>query len=254
MVMRYILILFVIMISSIGNVYSFEDNGYLQYIEGEKAVIASQRRIAFNNALLFYLQTAQERPSGKLLYNIGNCYYQLGEYGLAILYYNRALKELPRNKTILHNLEITKRKVGSEVEPKSYVGNFFLYFHRYLSIYERELVIIGLSILAFVFASLNIYIPSSTFQKMCLWLLGIAIAFLISIFWTSYFSTPEAIVIRSTPLYAGAGPQYVTIKGKIATQGAKIEILEVENGGNWLKIKLPTGEEGYISKEYCRTI
>src|SRR5690348_2052936 len=83
-----------------------DDRAFLKYREGEGASNAQERKMAFNDALTLYLQMEGDNPSAKLCYDIANTYYQLSEYGYAILYYNKALVENPRFSEARNNLQI----------------------------------------------------------------------------------------------------------------------------------------------------
>ena len=45
------------------------------------------------------------------MYNLGNCYIQLGEIGKAITYYQRALKITPQDKELKENLAIAESRI-----------------------------------------------------------------------------------------------------------------------------------------------
>ena len=49
--------------------------------------------------------------SPSLLYNIGNCYYQMGELPRALVCYERAVRLAPRNSDIQENLDLARRKL-----------------------------------------------------------------------------------------------------------------------------------------------
>ena len=64
------------------------------YRQAEHAWSAGNYRIAID----LYTQAEPETlPSADLLYNLGNCYYQLGEPGLAALHYQRSLLQNPEH-------------------------------------------------------------------------------------------------------------------------------------------------------------
>lgn len=63
-------------------------------------------------------QKLLSRPvvSGDLLYNLGNVYYQEGAIGKAILYYERALRIMPRDHDLRANIQYVKNKRINPVE------------------------------------------------------------------------------------------------------------------------------------------
>ena len=63
----------------------------------------------FEEALDTYFVYLEEQPNSfNILYNIGNCYFKLEQYGNAILYYRKALKHNHRNEDALNNLNLAR--------------------------------------------------------------------------------------------------------------------------------------------------
>jgi hypothetical protein len=54
--------------------------------------------------------------SGSLYYNLANAYYKTGELGRAILYYERALNEMPHSSDVRHNLEMARARTVDRIE------------------------------------------------------------------------------------------------------------------------------------------
>ncbi|OQA86713.1 MAG: Tetratricopeptide repeat protein [Lentisphaerae bacterium ADurb.Bin242] len=57
-------------------------------------------------------QLKKSRPSAKILYNMGNCLYRMGELPKALICYERALRLNPRDSDILENLNLVRRKLA----------------------------------------------------------------------------------------------------------------------------------------------
>jgi tetratricopeptide (TPR) repeat protein len=84
----------------------FED-GNRQYQDGD-----------YESALSSYLQVLEAGfESGALYYNIGNCYFKLGDLGRSILFYERALVENPRDDDARANLELAESLTADEIVP-----------------------------------------------------------------------------------------------------------------------------------------
>lgn len=67
----------------------------------------------FRQALTVYNKIAKEDGvSGPLLYNLGNCYAQLGRTGMAVLNYERALRLSPGDSDIRGNLDLVRKNQG----------------------------------------------------------------------------------------------------------------------------------------------
>jgi len=55
--------------------------------------------------------------NGELYYNLGNCYYKLGEFGRAILNYERAARLLPNDEDVRFNLQMAGLRITDRIEP-----------------------------------------------------------------------------------------------------------------------------------------
>lgn len=65
-----------------------------------------------------------EGTSAEILYNLGNCYYRMGELGKSILAYERALRLDPTFEDARNNLEFVNSKIADRPgERGSFVGN-----------------------------------------------------------------------------------------------------------------------------------
>lgn len=62
----------------------------------------------YQQAIKAYQQLLPEHQSASVHYNLGNAFYQLGEFGPAILHFEKALALDPRNPDIRANLELTQ--------------------------------------------------------------------------------------------------------------------------------------------------
>lgn len=82
--------------------------------EGNRLYQAGDYRGALDNYLRI---VSVGLESGDLYYNIGNCYFKLGELGRAILYYERARRLLPRDPDVRANLELARSLTADEITP-----------------------------------------------------------------------------------------------------------------------------------------
>lgn len=231
-----------------------EDRAYTKYTQGERASTPEERKKCFNEALTLYLQQDSDQPSAELCFNIANTYYQLSEYGYAILYYYKALKINPRFDEARSNLQIALQKVGKPGDTYNFAQNYLLFLHYKLSHNEKAIIVLFMLFFAFAFLSVNLWLPQTVLKKLATVALWIAVAFTISIVWSDYFTHPEAVVVRPVALRRDAGDEYAPVVGTPLLTGTKVVVLSVDSDGNWLKVRSDNDEEGYISKEYARII
>lgn len=162
---------------------------------------------------------------------------------------------MPRAEPLIQNIQRTKEL--AHLPPsvnENMVADTLLFFHRMLSLYEREMCLLGFLLCTFAFASFAVWLPQPTFLTLAFVSLGITIVFSASIAWTLFFAPLEAVIIYPTPLYKGAGTEYPTLPGLPLIPGTKVTVRQVVNNGNWLKVESSTHEEGFVAKEQARVI
>jgi tetratricopeptide (TPR) repeat protein len=65
-------------------------------------------RELYKDSLSRFIQISEDIQNGKLYYNIGNIYFQLGDIGNAILAYNKAALFIPGDRNLQENLSIAR--------------------------------------------------------------------------------------------------------------------------------------------------
>ena len=118
--MKY-LILAIILLTSFTVVAEGDQSYYIQqYEKGNQAY----EKEAYEEAVNLYMSINDAGLSSpENNYNLGNCFFKLGEIPKAILYYEKALKQRPDDTDILYNLEIANSMITDKVEP---IPTFFL--------------------------------------------------------------------------------------------------------------------------------
>lgn len=180
---------------------------------------------------------------GPLFYNIGNIYFYLSQYPLAITYYYRAAQTMPNDPLLVQNLNKALEKIheGQVYTPPSIT---------YVEILEILGSLVGLAFLLF---SLWIWMKNKFIFFTGIGVGIVGFVFLcIAIFWK--ISAPiDAIVISPTLLHKGASEEFPIISENPLFPGTKVHVLDVVHQGKWLKIS-HQGEIGYLSYETIRVI
>lgn len=78
---------------------------------------SKQSHEKFEKALLRFEKISTEISNGKLLYNIGNTYYRLGDIGRAIAFYRRAEQLIPSDINLKQNLRLALKKRQDTIYP-----------------------------------------------------------------------------------------------------------------------------------------
>ncbi|SCA64023.1 Uncharacterized protein SCG7086_BO_00040 [Chlamydiales bacterium SCGC AG-110-P3] len=223
------------------------------YREGEVATNLDQRENAFNEALAIYGELAEEFPSGRVNFNLGNCYFQLGEYGWASLYYHRALKSLPRDEKVKQNLALAQGKLGLEGSSISSAFESILFFHYRLSSEERWgwfslfAVMASLGFALFVWSKRRLYYLSATGFSLA------AFAMLASLAASQFFGSIYGIMVHPAPLYRDAGTRYALVRQLPLPTGVRVKVLDVTQEGTWLQVT-GDGVVGFVEADHVRLI
>ena len=90
---------------------------FREALDVEASDPTTARRL-YTDSLARFRRIAEEGGirNGKLLYNIGNIHFRLGNVGQAILFYRRALRYAPNNSDLLHNLEYARSTRVDHIE------------------------------------------------------------------------------------------------------------------------------------------
>lgn len=230
------------------------------YSDGENGKTIAERAGAFNKTLSIYndleKRYAPFSGNGKLFYNIGNTYFQLGEYPLAIFYYRQAQILMPRSEKVAQNLKLALSKAGlplSSPSSDSVFSTLFV-FHYFLSLPERFQVFAASALFAILLASLFVWLQWRIFKILTGILLLISIVFFFSICYSKYLEPTEAVVIQFSNLYRDAGDQYAKAQNEPVPAGAKVEVLAIQKRGVWVKVLTQDGTLGYLPQKSLRLL
>lgn len=206
----------------------------------------------YQNAIESYNYIIEKQyKSAKLFYNLGNAYYKINEPAKAILWYERALKMDPSNDDIKHNIAFVNQHLEDKIEiiPKLFITEWYLNIVYSLTINQWAILsIIACFLLIFsLIASLFsrnglIKTTSSIFVLLFLLVTIFSIHFAYKINARNE-NNPEAIVMtnivtgKSTPNETG-NDLFVIHKG--------IKVIITDQLNNWIEIKLPNGEKGWV--------
>ncbi|OJV08223.1 MAG: hypothetical protein BGO14_02040 [Chlamydiales bacterium 38-26] len=234
------------------------DAANTSYNKGVEASTFYSREQSFNKALELNAYLEQVfRPvygNGRLYANLGQLYYNLEEYPLALFSYYQAAKLRPRDRDLAQAIDHTRRQLNlPDALPSSIFKDVF-FFHTFLSLPERLQVVNVLSLLLFFLFSIHLWKPFRLFKGLNVFLIGVWMIFLGSLFYERYFEPLEGVMIQGSMLKRESNPQALLVNSQPIRAGTKVEVLDVLNEGQWLKVKLIDGNIGFVSSRYIRLI
>lgn len=207
---------------------------------------------AFDSALVVYKDIVEQGySSATLYYNIGNTYYKLRNYPLAIYYYEKSLKLDPNNDDTKHNIEIAQLFLTDKIEavPELFIKTWWNNFSNTFtlntwSIITLVLIVLLLTCIFFYITAKTRGLKKSMFFTGILLIVLTICSFSISAKKHNYISTNnEGIVIIPT-ITIKSSPSNSSVDLFVLHEGSKVKILDNTDG--WEKIKIANGSIGWL--------
>lgn len=190
--------------------------------------------------------------SWPLYYNIANSYFKVQNYGRSILYYERALKLNPSGKDIRVNLSYAKQFVVDKIDDiPEFILRTWVRDVNYMLTSDYWAVI---SITLFILVALLLlnfrYGPNARIRKISFFISMVSLLFatIFTLFaWNqrSGFHSEDTAIVMSAVTTVRNSPDNSGATLFILHEGAKLEI--VEELGNWKRIELTDGRQGWIA-------
>lgn len=207
---------------------------------------------AFDSALVVYKDIVdQGYSSATLYYNIGNTYYKLRNYPLAIYYYEKSLKLDPNNEDTKHNIEIAKLFLTDKIEavPELFIKTWWNNLSNSFS--ANVWAIISLILIGATLTCVFFYITAkSRGLKKSMFFTGILMIILMSISLSisakkyNYISTHNEGIIITPTITIKSSPSTSGVDLFVLHEGSKVKILDNTDG--WEKIKIANGSIGWL--------
>lgn len=242
---RILLILPVLFIGLWGMAADLETEEQAEqlYAEGKYADAAD----AYNRIL------SEGMESAELYYNLGNCYYKLGENTRAILNYERSLLLDPGDAMTRYNLKMAQHAIVDKIEvlPELFLVRWYKALETYFSADQWGYISVALFIIFLVMAALFFYSPSIGVKKTG-FVVGIIVFFLTagSIFFamkqSSRVSEREYAIITTPSVTVKGAPDNSGTSLFLIHEGLKVRV--VGELGSWYNIRLADGNEGWVVK------
>lgn len=207
----------------------------------------------YNEALEGYMRIYDKGfTSAALCYNIANTHFKLEDLPSAILFYERALRLKPSDEDIQYNLALTRSRIIDKIEPVPQL--FFIeWWHKLRDIYgadgwARASLISFILLLALILFFLVARKPMV--KRLFFWP---AVIVLIVLMHTLAFSwqkssieesRAEAIIFKPT-VTVKSSPDKNSVDLFVIHEGTKVMI--TDELGNWLEVKIASGNQGWVA-------
>ena len=244
--MKRIYFLIVLMVSAVGlKAQVFQNQEFMKanfYYNESK----------YDTALVIYEGILKDGfVSAPLLYNIGNTYFKMRNYPMAILNYEKALKLDPTDEDIKQNLVIANALITDKIEPLPvfFVTKWWRNLGNMLT--ANSWATVTLVILGIFLLLLYLYLTARTSGgKKATFFLGIIMILLlicsgiIAFQKYQYLNERNEAIIMKPTITVKSSPSSTGVDLFVLHEGTKVTILDKD--GDWDKIKIADGSVGWL--------
>lgn len=249
---RYIIILLAIIcfsnLSANDDIQALTDSASNYYINAD-----------YENALRIYNSIYEQNySSADLYYNIGNCYYKIGDIANCIYFYEKAHALQPNNKDIEHNLKIANANIKNKVEiiPEVF---YISWYNNIMTIMSSDswsiasviFFIISLLLIGIFLFSKSIYLRKLGFIVGIICFCTSIISLILSDNQAKDISKNKHLIVFESTIIKSS-PSDDSINLFEVNEGLKLEMLDSLN--EWINIRLPDGKEGWIHKNNVKKL
>jgi len=242
------ILLFTILIFSILN-------GFGGVIDSLQAGNAYYTRESYEDAIRTYeYVTEKGYEAPEIYYNLGNAYFKSHKITYAILNYERALLLDPRDEDIEYNLDLARSFVVDKIEV---VPGFILsqWHYTFVNLFSSNVwAVISISTFVLLLMSLSLYLYMRKYgiKKLFFWLSVLLLYVTISSFVFSYHHrrlllNPGTALVLSPSVTVESSPDQSGTDLFLIHEGTKLIVKE--SIGDWKRIRLSDGKEGWVPAE-----
>ena len=214
----------------------------------------------YDKALELYKKViANGEESSVLYYNIGNCYYKLGQNTKAIIFYERALLLNPNDEALNYNLSLANRNIVDKLDviPEIF---FVRWYKSFVSLFSADqwayicsALFIALLVLLLIFFYSNIvWLKKLSFYKAILCFLFVICTFVFAYQQNAKIKNREFAIISAPSVTVKGSPDVSGTDLFLIHEGLKVKI--VDELGTWYNIVLLNGNEGWVSQKSLERI
>lgn len=230
----------------------FDRGTMLSKTDPEQAVAAYHSAVE-----LFELLIADGVHNGKLYYNLGNGYLQLGQTGRAILNYRRAERLIGSDPQLQANLRyarLLRRNQIAQSGEKELLRTVF-FWHYDTSIHARYLVAIGAYVLFWLLLTIRSFVrlPGLGYAAMAILVLWLSAGISVAVETAQRHSIREGVTLQNDIIVRkGNGEAYDPQFKESIHEGVEFTVIDERPG--WYKIELPDGNTGWIRQSQAGII
>jgi Tetratricopeptide repeat/Bacterial SH3 domain len=197
--------------------------------------------------------------SGELYFNLGNAYYRTGDIGRAILNYERALRLMPGDEDVRHNLDLANLRIADRLEPvpRLFIWDSWDSIKHWFSLRGITWTLYAVYLVFLGCVAVTLLARTYGLRKMAfLTSLGVllVLGFFVAVFLgrlTDDTRRDEGVVVESITTVKNS-PDSKSSDAFVLHAGVKFQILDGIN--DWIKIRLADGKVGWMERASAEII
>ena len=205
----------------------------------------------YEQAITKYLEIINNGyESWQLYFNLGNAFYRTGQFGKAILYYERAYKLNPKNEDVGFNLRLANTKVVDNIKTPPLTEIFYNVKH-FLSMGALIWLTIGFYLGLIAIIIIKILLRRDRVQRLLKIVMIPVVVVLLIVASVFIMRVNEDTKVKCAILMADK----VDVLGEPSVNGTELFSLHEgakfkieEYSGEWAKIRLADGNVGWLKK------
>ena len=206
----------------------------------------------YDTAVVIYERIMEEGfVSAPLLYNIGNTYFKMRNFPMAILNYEKALKLDPTNDEIKQNLAIANALITDKIEPMPvfFMTKWWRNIGNQLSAngWARATLMFFCLLLLLLFVYFTAHtkvVRKATFFSSILVIMLFVCSIIFAYQKYNYLNEHNEAIVMTPTITVKSSPSSSGVDLFVLHEGTKVEIMD--NADNWDKIKIADGSVGWM--------
>ncbi len=189
-----------------------------------------------------------------IYYNLGNSYFRLKKPGLAILQYERGLRLQPHHSDLQHNLQVVRRQLTDEWSdlPPFFLSQWWRTIASMMSTGAWAILAILLAWLTAAAWYFWQWGAERRHRKWGFWAGNagwLALLLVIGLGWTRLRrqQNDRIAILMSPETELKAAPDPASAEVRKVHEGARLELLD--QIGDWYKVMLPDGQDGWLPED-----
>lgn len=219
-----------------------------------KAANDAYKKAKYDTAIILYKSILKNKDiAPEVYFNLGNAYYKNKDIANAILNYERAHRLLPGDEEISFNLQLAQTMVVDKINvlPEFFVKKWWHSFSEIFSSDYWAYLSISLFIAFLIFLGAYLFTNSLIVKKVSFYLsvlilLGSAISFSHSYRIMNVAENRTEAIVMSPTVTIKSSPDDNGTDLFVIHEGVKVSV--IDEVGEWLKIKIADGNNGWIKK------